>query len=148
MIRKNLILLIPLKTSYPVNKRNIDERCSIFCLYLLTHFTYFFHPPLLHFWQPPIFSNLFSVTINSIVAIVCKISYITEINLIFVFLCLTCFTQHHALEVRLLSQMAIFHSFFMASNIPLCVYIYTHTHVQVYTHTYKHTHMISYPFIQ
>ena len=139
MIRKNLILLIPLKTGYPVNKRNIDERCSIFCLYLLTHFTYFFRPPLLHFWQPPIFSNLFSVTINSLVAIVCKISYIKEINLVFVFVCLTCFTQHHALEVRLLSQMAIFHCFLWLV-IFHCVCIYTRTHMYRCIHTHTNTH--------
>ena len=149
MIRKKLIVLIPLKKSYPVNKRNIDERCSIFCLYLLTCFMHFFRPPLPHFWQPSIFSNLFSASMSLVVTVVSKISYIKEINLVFVFLCLTCFTQHHALEVHLLSQMAIFHYFlllviFHCVCVYMCIYmcIYTHIHVYVYTHTHTH-HFLS-----
>ena len=147
MIRKKLIVLIPLKKSYPVNKRNIDERCSIFCLYLLTCFMHFFYPALPHFWQPSIFSNLFSASMSLVVTVVSKISYIKEINLV----CLSLSNLFHLASCPwgpFVVTNGNISFFFIASNIPLCVCvymciymcIYTHIHVYVYTHTHTHTH--------
>ena len=48
--------------------------------------------------------------------------------MVFLFLCLTYFTQYDHLQVHLLLQMALFHDFLWLSNISLCVcvcvYIY------------------------
>lgn len=138
MIRKKLIVLIPLKKSYPVNKRNIDERCSIFCLYLLTCFMHFFYPALPHFWQPSIFSNLFSASMSLVVTVVSKISYIKEINLV----CLSLSNLFHLASCQVhpcCCRWQNFHPFFMAEwvfhYIPFPIYhiIFIHSFVDAYS---------------
>ena len=67
--------------------------------------------------------------------------------MVFVFLCLTSFTEAYSLGLAMLLQMAKFHSFLGLSNIPLCVCVCVcvcvlHTYIHIFFDIIMHSDFI------